>query len=161
MAQDGVPANSASESHVKDPNASSTAATPGNTTDSSKPLMTPVGAGGSSGDATPSSDNDSKSAGVTPAAGTKPDPKAPKKTGPVSKKECEAAADHGLDLLIASKPELQGIPPEMMAQFKQQAFSKESGNSPCAGKGISRAEYDCEMAAPSFDAYGKCSKGKK
>lgn len=161
MAQDGVPANSASESHVKDPNQASTTTTPANTTtDSSKPLMTPVGAGGSSGDATPSSDTDSKSTGVT-AAGTKPDPKAPKKTGPVSKKECEAAADHGLDLLIASKPELQGIPPEMMAQFKQQAFSKESGNSPCAGKGISRAEYDCEMAAPTFEAYGKCGKGKK
>jgi hypothetical protein len=89
----------------------------------------------------------------------------PGKTGPVSKQECNEALDHGLDLFIASDTRFQGIPPEMMQQFKSQAMKDalrdHAGQNPCAGKGISRTEYDCEMAATSLDDFKKCDKKKK
>lgn len=174
MSNDGVPANSLSESRLgaKKPDdkdgssATGTAASApssgaGSASDPTQPYMTPVGAGGQSATAGIGGGSDAANGGGGGDAPPKPDPKLLAKKGPVTKVECEQAADRGLDLLIASKPELQGIPPEMMAQFKQQARQEKGAASPCNGKGISRAEWACEMGATTFDQYRKCDKVKK
>jgi hypothetical protein len=166
----GVPANSLSETRLnegdgaKKPDAKDEQATPGASAsgqpgapgageptdpDPTKPLMTPLTTGGSDEGAKPGE----------PATGTKRGQ--PRKKGPVSKAECQAALDHGLDLLLTGDPRFAGIPPEMMAQFKQTAMAANKAQNPCTGKGISRAEYDCDMAATTADEFKRCDKIKK
>ncbi len=155
-ADDGVPANSSAENRLQGEKKEER---PAEKNDPTQPLMTPVGAGGGA------------AGGAAAGAGGGDDddgkPKKPKpgKTGPVSKQECNEALDHGLDLMVASDPRFQGIPPEMLQQFKSQAMKDalrdHAGQNPCGGKGITRAEYDCEMAATSSDDFRKCEKRKK
>lgn len=152
-ADDGVPVNSASESRLagKKP-----APDTQPSEDPTKPVMTPLGGGGGGGDDDKDKKEDPKK---------KKDPKKPD-TGAVSSKECNEALEHGLDLMIAGDPRFAGIPPEVMQNLKGQAFkdamSQYGGQNPCVpGKGITRAEYDCEMAASTSDEFKKCEKMAK
>ncbi|HEY8076432.1 MAG TPA: hypothetical protein VIF62_20045 [Labilithrix sp.] len=133
---DEVPANSAAEAHLQGATAKPTDPSqppPPPPSDPSKPVMTPVAPSSSSGNA----------------------------TDKVSKTECETAQNHALDVAIASDPRFQGIPPDVLATLKSQAMGQlvqqKPGENPCTnGKGITRAEYDCEMAATTLDEYKKC-----
>jgi hypothetical protein len=143
---EGVPANSSSEARLRGDEGNRPAPPPSKDDDPTQPLMTPL-APASAGTAT-------SSGAPGPGSG------ATTKTGPVSRDECEAVVDHGLDLLIASSPQFAGIPPEMIAEFKTQAKKDKSADSPC-DKGISRTEYSCGMAATTSADFQKCSKKKK
>jgi hypothetical protein len=138
-----VPANSSSENRLNGKPAD-TEAKPA--ADPTQPVMTQMNG----------SNDDDK---------TKPKSGAGSKTGPVSAKECNEALERGLDLMIAGDPRFAGIPPEVMQNLKGSAFkdamAQHGGQNPCAGKGISRAEYDCEMAASTLDDYKKCDKMPK
>ena len=149
-ADDGVPANSASEARLamaggKNPDAPPT---PPPSSDApqaqAQPVMTPVTPGASGSSATTDS----------------PPKPASNANERVSKADCEAAASHGLDLMIQGDPRFAGIPPEVLQTLKGQAFAQAAqqgaDKNPCAGKGITRAEYDCEMGAPTFDDFKKC-----
>ena len=153
MADDGVPANSLSESRLngnekkgddkKPDDKDSKDSKPGATAqaqDPTQPLMTPL----------TTDDGSGKGDAAKPKS-------ASNKTGPVSKQECEEVVDHGLDLLLGSNPQFAGIPPEMIAQFKAQARQDKAADNPCSGKGISRAEYNCGMAANNAADFQKCS----
>jgi hypothetical protein len=57
-------------------------------------------------------------------------------------------------------PRLAGIPPEMIAQFKEQALSEAQTKQGdvCATQDVTRAQYTCAMAATSVGAWQKCMK---
>lgn len=87
--------------------------------------------------------------------------KPPPKGGPkVSSAECEQAFDKYLQLMAASDPRLEGLPPEIIAQAKQMAMaqSQSKGGSPCAKNPPTRPQYDCAMAATSSAAWQQCMK---
>ncbi|MFO0663531.1 MAG: hypothetical protein U0174_06245 [Polyangiaceae bacterium] len=98
---------------------------------------------------------------VSPAASGSANAKGPTKGGPkVSNAECEAAFDKYLQLMAASDPRLEGLPPEIIAQAKQMAAaqSQGKGGSPCTKNPPSRSQYDCAMAATSAQAWQRCMK---
>jgi hypothetical protein len=157
-AHDGVPANSSAESRLsgakRDDEPDSTASDP------TQPLMTPMGRPGGSAAENAAAGGDDDAATTPGAKKPKPD-----KKGPVSKQECNEALDHGMDLMLAEDARFQGVPPEMRQELKSQALKEalreHADQNPCVGKGISRAEYDCEMAAMSMVEFTKCDKDKK
>ncbi len=135
-----MPANSAAEAHLQGATAKPTDPTQPPAADPSKPLMTPV----------------------SPPAGDDKKPSSGNATDKVSRSECDQAVGHAFDLAIpANDPRLAGLPPEVMQQLKAQAIAQAAqqnpSENPCAGKGISRGEYDCEMAATTLDEYKKCA----
>jgi len=157
---DGVPANSASEERLKTGEKKEEANKPAH--DPSQPYTTPVGGAGGSNDVTPGGP---KEVGAQTAG--KKDPKDPKeKPGAagkgskdkVPKAECAKALDRGLDLMMAGDSRFEGIPPEMIAQFKSQGLSQVGGPNPCDGQGMTKSQYDCAMGASSSSAWQRCIK---
>jgi hypothetical protein len=158
---DGVPANSASEERLASDRKPKTTSAPAE--DPTQPLTTPL-----SGESAPSA----AGAAGTPAAGkggtkgpTKgpvaKDPPAPKGGGgKVSKAECKATFDRYIDLTIGSDSRFEGIPPEMIAQLKEQALSQASqkGGDPCSTEEVTRTKYNCAMTAPTTAAWQRCMK---
>lgn len=162
---DGVPANSASEQRL----ASGTApkSTTGAAEDPAQPLTTPMGgaepAGASGAGA------GAAAAAPTGKAGGKKDPKdpkvpkekEPKSTGTkVSKAECKQLFDKYIDLTIGTDTRFEGIPPEMIAQLKEQALSQAQSQKgdPCSTQEVSRTQYNCAIAAPTTQAWQRCMK---
>lgn len=97
------------------------------------------------------------------ASSSAPGSKGPKSAAggaKVSAAECEASFDKYLQLMAASDPRLQGLPPEILAQAKQMAMAQgqSKGGSPCAKSPPTRAQYDCAMAATSSSAWQQCMK---
>jgi hypothetical protein len=84
----------------------------------------------------------------------------PKNQKPPTKAECSAVIDRYVELEVQSNPQLAGIPPEMLKQLlnqaKQQASSQKGD--PCAEEKITRAKYNCGMAAQTRDAWKACMK---
>lgn len=154
---DGVPANSASEERLK---AGEKKEDPKVSHDPSQPYTVPVGGGGASAsnEVTPGGPKE-----VGAGAGKK-DPKEKPAAGgkgskdKVPKAECAKALDRGLDLMMSGDSRFEGIPPEMIAQFKQQGLSQVGGTSPCDGQGLTKSQYDCAMAASSSSAWQRCIK---
>lgn len=96
-----------------------------------------------------------------PSAPTGPTPAVdPKNSKPPTRAECTQVIDHFVDLEVKSNPALSGIPPEMvksmLAQAKMQA-SAQKGD-PCTEEKITRAKYNCGMAAQTPDAWKSCMK---
>jgi hypothetical protein len=166
---DGVPANSASEQRLASggkPNAAPASATAEDPTGG--PPTTPMnaegaGAGGASGGAAPAGKGAGKGGGK--GAGKDPPAKEPTgkaasaATGKVSKAECKQTVDKFIDLNMAD-PRLAGIPPEMIAQFKEQALAEANTKQGdvCSTQDVSRTQYNCAMAATSVGAWQKCMK---
>ncbi|MCL2777061.1 MAG: hypothetical protein FWD73_03585 [Polyangiaceae bacterium] len=102
------------------------------------------------------------------AAESTPKPTAPtathdsnaKATGKISKAECNKVFDKYLDLEISKNPMLQGIDPADLAQIKAQTRAQgaaEHGDH-CSTHEISRAAYNCAMAAQTPQAWQACMK---
>lgn len=149
-----VPSNSAFEaSATKPPIVGDTQAS-----DSAPAVGTPVGAPGSGptpGPA-PSAPTHTQTAPLPAAPSGAPEPSA--KGGAPTRAECMQVLDHFLDLEIKSRPELSGLPPEMvksmLAQARQQATAQKGD--PCKEEGITRAKYACGMAAKTSEAWKTC-----
>jgi len=161
---DGVPANSASEERLSGGKKEETKTTSATTTDAAQPYTQPVVAGG---DTSAPSGGAPAAAGAGAAGGKGGSAKEPKggkepKTtaaggkDKVSKAECTRALDRFLDLMIASDSRFEGIPPEVVAQMKQQGFAQASGPNPCDSQGITRSQYDCAMSATNTSAWQRC-----
>jgi len=155
---DGVPANSASEERMKNGGEKKEEKTEA-PRDPTQPYTQPVVGGDPSGGGT-TAGKDGKGGAAASKDGK--DPKAGKEAkggkDKVAKADCTRALDKFLDLMIASDSRFEGIPPEMVAQFKQQGFSQVSGPNPCDGEGITRTQYNCAMAAGSTSAWQRCMK---
>jgi hypothetical protein len=152
---DGVPANSASEERLK---AGEKKEEPKATHDPSQPYTQPVTGGGGSGDATPGGPKE-----VGANAGKRDPKEKPGAAGKgskdkVPKADCTKALDRGLDLMMSGDSRFEGIPPEMIAQFKQQGLSQVGGPNPCDGQGLTKTQYDCAMTAPTSSAWQRCIK---
>ena len=143
--EDGVPANSLSESRLKGEEkpipARPVSETPEGD-DPTSPLTTPIEA--------------------APAAGVPADPKPgapakPGKSGPkVSSAECARLFDRYIELEFDSNPQLQGLPPDMRKQIAAQAKAQakaQKGEAPCDA---TRSQYACGMAATSTSEWKKC-----
>jgi hypothetical protein len=159
---DGVPANSASEQRLA--SGSPPKASSGPSEDAAQPLTTPMGgdpaatgAGAAGGGATGKGG---------PKKGDPKDPKVPKEKEPkstgskVSKAECKQLFDKYIDLTIGSDTRFEGIPPEMIAQLKEQALSQAQSQKgdPCSTQDVSRTQYNCAIAAPTTQAWQRCMK---
>ena len=108
-------------------------------------------------------------AAPTGKAGGKKDPKdpkvpkekEPKSTGTkVSKAECKQLFDKYIDLTIGTDTRFEGIPPEMIAQLKEQALSQAQSQKgdPCSTQEVSRTQYNCAISAPTTQAWQRCMK---
>lgn len=163
---DGVPANSASEERLAsgEPKKKED---PKTANDPSQPYTQPVGGSGDS--ATPTATGPATKGGPKEVGGGKAGGKsgdgttgkagaAETKGGKdkVSQTQCKATLDRYLDLMMASDSRFAGIPPEMLAQIKQQGFSQVGGPNPCDTQGINKTQYDCAMAATTTKAWEHC-----
>lgn len=171
---DGVAANSASEQRLAMDGKPKTTSAPAE--DSAKPLMTPMNAGGddgagggaaAGGGGAAGGAGGGAAAGPSGKGGGKKDPKAPKEKEPtkstgskVSKAECKQLFDKYIDLTIGSDSRFEGIPPEMIAQLKEQALSQAQSQKgdPCSTQDVSRTQYNCAIAAPTTQAWQRCMK---
>ncbi len=153
---DGVPANSASEERLaggkkEEPKQAAH--------DPTQPYTQPVSG---SDQATPGGPKET--GGTPPKKGGKEKPTTATAAGgagskdKVSKAECSRALDRGIDLMIGTDARFEGIPPEMIAQFKQQGFSQAGMPNPCNGDGMTKGQYDCAMGAASSKAWERCLK---
>jgi len=160
---DGVPANSASEQRLASGTPPKSTASPSD--DLAQPLTTPVGG------VEPAGAGGAGAAAAAPAgkAGGKKDPKdpkvpkekEPKSTGTkVSKAECKQLFDKYIDLTIGTDTRFEGIPPEMIAQLKEQALSQAQSQKgdPCSTQDVSRTQYSCAISAPTTQAWQRCMK---
>lgn len=148
-----VPANSLSDAQLHGTDGKSDAPR-----DPSQPLITKVGE-------TPI-DPDALAPAPQPASGTggknaskpaKPEPPAAGGgggKGAVSKADCDRAFDKYLNLELASNPQLKDLPPEVLAQVKEQG-KQQHGEAPCTA---TRAQYNCAMSASTTAAWQKCMK---
>lgn len=124
----------------------------------------PSSAGGAGGSGpTPVAGSGTGPTGTTTTASLPATPAAPvdpKNQKPPTKAECTAVIDRYVELEVQSNPQLAGIPPEMLKQLlnqaKQQASSQKGD--PCAEEKITRAKYNCGMAAQTRDAWKACMK---
>ena len=171
---DGVAANSASEA----PAASTTSAnaTPTATTadpSAPQPYMTPMNGGATSGSGGGSSGSAGANGGAAPTGSAK---SASTKGGKGGKgaaasgggggsekataAECKQAMDKAIDVMISGDSRFSGIPPEMLAQIKDQALSQAKGQQgdPCAKGDMTKAQYNCAMSASSSPAIQACLK---
>ena len=167
---DGVPANSASEQRLASGSPPKSAPAPA--ADPTQPLTTPVG-----GDPSATGGAAGASPGAAPAggpaakgSGKKGDPKAPKEKEPkaaaagatdkVSKAECKQLVDKYIDLTISTDARFEGIPPEMLEQFKSQAVTQTQGQKgdPCSSQDVSRTQYNCAIASKTTQAWQRCMK---
>lgn len=167
---DGIPANSASEQRLAMEGKAKPASAPV-AEDPTQPLTTPMGGG----DSTPTT---TAPAGAATAKGGKgpKDAKGPKEAkdpkggaaaggggsggGKVSHAECKQALDKYIDLTLASDPRFEGIPQDMVAQLKEQAFSQaqsQKGDA-CATQEVTRSQYTCAMGATTTTAWQRCMK---
>ncbi len=82
-----------------------------------------------------------------------------KSTKAVTRKECDQALDHGVELLVPKKKEREQLPAEVVTGLRQQLFleGKRPAANPCV-KGISREVYDCLMTATTSKDFQKCNK---
>lgn len=179
---DGVPANSASEERLASdgkPKPKATAAE-----DPTQPLTTPMngdgsgaaaggaGAGGAAGTGGAGTAAGKGGAGKGSGAAKGPTPKDPPAPvakdppgakgagGKVSRAECKQTFDRYIDLTLASDSRFEGIPPEMIAQLKEQALSQAQSQKgdPCSTQDVTRSQYTCAMAAPTTSAWQRCMK---
>lgn len=74
--------------------------------------------------------------------------------GQVSKADCARVMDRYLELELASNPALAGLPPDVVAQAKEQ-MRAQHGEAPCTA---TAAQYRCGMAAKTTAAWQKCMK---
>jgi hypothetical protein len=167
---DGVPANSASEQRLASGTAPKTA--PGPAEDPTQPLTTPMGGDPSAAGAGAAGSGGAAGGGAAGGGATgkggpkKGDPKVPKEKEPkstgskVSKAECKQIFDKYIDLTLASDTRFEGIPPEMIAQLKEQALSQAQSQKgdPCSTQEVSRTQYTCAMSAPTTAAWQRCMK---
>lgn len=165
---DGVPANSASEQRLAmEGKPKTTRAAPAE--DPTQPLTTPLndgatgaGAAGASTGAGAAGGGASGKGGAKGSKGPKEkDPPGPKGGGgKVTKAECKQTFDKYIDLTLASDSRFEGIPPEMIAQLKEQALSQaqtQKGD-PCSTQEVTRTQYNCAMTAPTTAAWQRCMK---
>jgi hypothetical protein len=171
---DGVPANSASEERLASDGKPKTSAT-APTEDPTQPYTTPLsgepsatggGAGGAGGAAGNAGGGTSATAAMGKAGGkggkgpAAKEPPAPKGGGAkVSKAECRQTFEKFMDLNM-SDPRLEGVPPEMLAQLKQQALqeAQTKQGDPCSTQEITRAQYNCAMSSTSSAGWQRCMK---
>ncbi|MEA2749110.1 MAG: hypothetical protein QOI41_3253, partial [Myxococcales bacterium] len=80
--------------------------------------------------------------------------------GKVSRAECKQTFDKYIDLTLASDTRFEGIPPEMIAQLKEQALSQAQSQKgdPCSTQDVTRTQYQCAMSAPTTAAWQRCMK---
>jgi hypothetical protein len=169
---DGVPANSASEQRLAMEGKTKPAA-PQPSDDLAQPLTTPLTAdpAATAPATTAGSDNGSSAtANVKGGKGGKgpKDAKGPKEVkdpkggggGKVSRAECKQTFDKYIDLTLASDSRFEGIPPEMIAQLKEQALSQAQSQKgdPCSTQDVTREQYKCAMTAPTTAAWQRCMK---
>ncbi|MBX3189578.1 MAG: hypothetical protein KF819_21310 [Labilithrix sp.] len=161
---DGVPANSASETRlaVGEKNTSPAAASAAPpAADPTQAFTMPFGAG-SPGAPPPADPPES-----APGKGGKPGKPGPAgkdgKDGKdskerVTKAECSQTLDKYMDLALGTDTRLEGVPPEMIPQLKQQVLSQAKGQKgdPCATEVVTRGQYNCAMAATSTAAWQRC-----
>ena len=161
---DGVPANSASEERLNaDSKPKTTApqseelAQPLTTPMNGDPAATGAGAGAAGAGA-------AGAAGKGPGKGGKGPKEKPEPKGgggsKVSKAECKQLFDRYIDLTIGSDTRFEGIPPEMIAQLKEQALSQAQSQKgdPCSTQEVSRTQYSCAISAPTTAAWTRCMK---
>lgn len=158
---DGVPANSASEERLAMEGKGKPAPAP-TADDPSQPLTTPMGAEPPTTTA-PAAAGTGKSGGKGPKEAKGPkEVKDPKGGGggKVSRAECKQTFDKYIDLTLASDSRFEGIPPEMIAQLKEQALSQAQSQKgdPCSTQDVTRAQYQCAMSAPTTAAWQRCMK---
>jgi len=160
---DGVPANSASEERLAADGKPKPSSTP-QSEELAQPLTTPM-----NGDPAPGSAAATAAGGGGGASGKapgkggkgpkeKPEPKGT--AGKVSKAECKQLFDRYIDLTLGSDTRFEGIPPEMIAQLKEQALSQAQSQKgdPCSTQDVSRTQYQCAIAAPTTAAWQRCMK---
>jgi hypothetical protein len=119
------------------------------------------GTGGGGGGPTPVTGSGTGTAGTTTTAQLPAAPAVdPKNQKPPTKAECSAVIDRYVELEVQSNPQLAGIPPEMLKQLLKQAKEQASSQKgdPCAEEKITRAKYNCGMAAQTRDAWKACMK---
>ena len=161
---DGVPANSASEARLASDGKPKPSAPPPKE-DAAQPYTTPLGGGepgadGGNGGATATAGT---TGGATGKGGKTPvgkEPPAPKGGGAkVSKAECRQTFEKFMDLNM-SDPRLEGVPPEMLAQLKQQALqeAQTKQGDPCSAQEITRPQYNCAMSSTSSAGWQRCMK---
>jgi hypothetical protein len=163
---DGVPANSASEQRLNSGGGPKSGAAPAE--DPTQPLTTPMGGDAAGAGAGAGSGSGAAAAPTGKAGGKKDskDPKLPKEKEPkstggkVSKAECKQLFDKYIDLTIGTDTRFEGIPPEMIAQLKEQALSQAQSQKgdPCSTQEVSRQQYNCAVAAPTTQAWQRCMK---
>ncbi len=122
---------------------------------------TPHSGGAAGGGPSPVTGSGTGTSGTTTTAQLPAAPAVdPKNQKPPTKAECSAVIDRYVELEVQSNPQLAGIPPEMLKQLlnqaKQQASSQKGD--PCAEEKITRAKYNCGMAAQTRDAWKACMK---
>lgn len=148
---EGVPANSASEERLTPGAKPKAPPEPAPAEAVTQPYTTPLNAESTGGN-TPAG---ATGKGATGKGAAKPGAK----TGKVTKVECRQTFDRFLDLSM-SDPRLEGIPPEMLAQLKAQALQEAQSKQgdPCNTQEVTRAQYNCAMAAPTSTAWQRCMK---
>lgn len=158
MARDGVPANSAAEALMNDHG-----------------HVTVVGKTESNGEAPSEASAVPNAAQPEPEDAPSPPPKEPPKAGKssdarkadsaqntqkVTQKECDGLFDRYIELTIATDPRFADVPPEMLADLKNQGLMQaaQKAANPCAKAPVSRAQYNCANSAKTTDAWERCLK---
>ena len=158
---DGVPANSASEERLAADGKPKAAPAP-QSEELAQPLTTPMNgdppAGGAA--ATAAAAGGGGKGGAKGGKGPKEKPEPKGGTGKVSKAECKQLFDRYIDLTLGSDTRFEGIPPEMIAQLKEQALSQAQSQKgdPCSTQEVSRAQYQCAINAPTTAGWQRCMK---
>lgn len=143
-----MPANSLSDAQLHGTNEPKEDSSP---TDPTQPLTTKVGETPFDPDAPASSGGTTTKPSGKPG---KPEPAPASAKGAVSKAECDKAFDKYLQLEMAGNPQLKDLPPEVLAQVREQG-KKQHGEAPCTA---TRPQFNCAMSAASTAAWQKCMK---
>lgn len=160
---DGVAANSASEERLNAEGKPKAAPAP-QSEELAQPLTTPMNGEPAPGSAAAVAGGGAGSGKGAGKGGKgpkeKPEPKGGTATGKVSKAECKQLFDRYIDLTIGTDTRFEGIPPEMIAQLKEQALSQAQSQKgdPCSTQEVSRTQYTCAISAPTTAAWTRCMK---
>lgn len=162
-ADDGVPANSASEERLSEGGKPKPSSDRAPAEDPTQPYTTPLNAGDGAGAGTAGAGAGTAGAagGGGKGAGKNGKPKeTPSKVGKVSKAECKQLFDKYIDLTFATDSRFEGVPPEMIAGLKAQALSQAQSqkSDPCATEEVTRPQYNCAIASTTTAGWQRCMK---
>lgn len=158
-ADDGVPANSASEERLSEGGKPKPSIDRAPAEDPTQPYTTPLNGGEGAGAGAGTGGAGAATTGKSGGKNGKPK-EAPSKVGKVSKAECKQLFDKYIDLTFATDSRFEGVPPEMIAGLKAQALSQAQSqkSDPCATEEVTRPQYNCAIASTTTAGWQRCMK---